>query len=155
MYTSAKYATHIGEDHNVNQDTAVILSKGRIHAYVVCDGHGDHGEKVSRYVASKIPVTALSYILDDGAFDQATTAMRAIKEALGDIDIDVKRNLKVSDSSGCTVAGVLFDSETGSGYMFSVGDSMVAAFYDDGKAQTCHGAQRKPTLGGLQTGRNT
>jgi len=135
---SAQYASSTGDDHRVNQDTAMILNRGRVHTYVVCDGHGDHGEKVSRRVAAKTPVTTLSYILDNGDFDTASSATEAIRNALEDLDADVKRNLKAADSSGCTVAGVLIDSDTGSGYMFGVGDSMVVAFHDDGTSHALH-----------------
>ncbi|MDR3540721.1 MAG: protein phosphatase 2C domain-containing protein [Desulfosporosinus sp.] len=125
---SAKHATAIGKGHRVNQDSYIVLERGRVHAYLVCDGHGDHGEKISRYVIARLPQMILSYMLDMSDTKPATVA---IQHALADMDAQVGEDLReYSDSSGCTAAGVILDSETKSGYMFSVGDSLVTAFYD-------------------------
>ena len=135
---SAYWATSMGKDHRVNQDTAVVYNKGRVHTYVVCDGHGDHGEKVSKRAADLLPSMVLSNILRTTDFENSPVALKAVQKTLTEVDDIIGETLKSADSSGCTAAGVVFDNTTKIGYMYGVGDSLVMAMYSDGTNQALH-----------------
>jgi serine/threonine protein phosphatase PrpC len=125
VQTNVSHSTKIGAGHRVNQDCWHVLTKGAVHSCVVCDGHGDHGEKVSRYVCPIVAREVLAFILDVGGFE-SSGATAAVQAALKHIDALVRRDVRqASRNSGCTVAGFVLDIRSGVGFMFSVGDSLV------------------------------
>lgn len=130
--TSSSVSSLRGPKHGKNQDSYTILEQGDIFAYVVCDGHGDKGEYVSNAVASRVAQDVLAYTLDndsDGPYED--TIKEAATRALVDLDNWVLHNIKQSTESGCTVAGVLYDTRDRSALLFSVGDSLVLSVQSD------------------------
>lgn len=141
----SNHSTVLGYGHKTNQDSWSILNTGRVHALVVCDGHGDNGHKVSQFVCPVIAHTVLSFVLDAGGFD-SHMAIQAIQKALKYIESIVKKRLeKDSSDSGCTVAGFILDTETGTGFAFTVGDSLVfLTTRDTSKALPLQNANNAP-----------
>lgn len=128
--------TSMGAGHDANQDSHSIMTGGKVHAMIVCDGHGDEGEVVSGAMARIVPAEVLAAVVDDpGAFRAGASdskAVAAIQRALKSVDEKAAYAMKSAGESGCTVAGFFYHTESRVAYLYTVGDSMVAAVKPDG-----------------------
>ena len=132
--SQSTHCTKQGEGHSKNQDRWTILNTGKVHSMVVCDGHGDTGEKVSQFICPLVAHTVLSFVIDAGGIENPA-AVKAARDALLYLDRMAKNKLgRASTESGCTIAGYIMDSSSGSGLAFSVGDSLV--YISDDSSQT-------------------
>lgn len=120
---SIQVSTRKGPRHSINQDSHSILHNGKVKSLIICDGHGDHGEVVSKAIVSKLPAEILSSMIS------AETDSKDIENIVSDTIIDLDKwaevHLKHTTDSGCTVAGVLHDTRDHSLIMYGVGDSMI------------------------------
>lgn len=126
--------TSKGPEHSLNQDSYTVLEGGRVRAYMVCDGHGDDGEIVSRAVARRLPSKILASLISDApdAPFSAETSSAALRRAILGVDEWVYKKIPQSRGSGCTAAGVIYDTAGRRAHAFSVGDSLVYCVAPDG-----------------------
>lgn len=132
-------ATYRGGHHPVNQDSVYISDRGRVHALVVCDGHGERGEAVSSFLAGggRLARAAIGAIAEQDGFNPGVPAERgesAARNAIAEADTWVTDGNLPAENSGSTAAGIFFDTQSRLVYAFTVGDSLAAIFRQDGVA---------------------
>lgn len=127
-----------GASHKINQDTASVFNNPdkRLKGIIVYDGHGENGHLISAAAAKTIPKVVTDAIIS-GNYDVKTSKQniflgkeQAIADALSTVDVWMGSGdfAAVSDCSGTTVAGILYDTVSRCACMFAVGDSLVGIF---------------------------
>lgn len=126
-----KFFSRRGVGHSVNQDAGLILDKGVVSLYAVCDGHGDLGHRVAHGAACRIAKPSVAYIMEAGGFGNVQASKSALKDFIYDLDVKVGREVKESAHSGCTLAAAVIDTDSRKGYLYGAGDSLAIAYYNN------------------------
>jgi serine/threonine protein phosphatase PrpC len=112
---------HIGQDNKQQQEDAPTTISSRLIA--VFDGHSKHGEKISQYAATQLPmVLAMKLDQIQRTDHDKNEETNLVKNALIDTFIEIDRTCPGQDGGGCTASVVL---QRGSKvYVANAGDSL-------------------------------
>ena len=102
-----------------NQDSYLCLKKEKVYLYMVCDGHGQEGEKVSGYVVQQVKEWLRNeHSLDSPLENQLAHLIQAIDKRLISDNLPFDRFL-----SGSTLNLLAFDLNQNTAISLNVGDS--------------------------------